>query len=364
MRWKQAVFPPVRTASFFAERGIFMPNDTLNYPLSERALGLAREIDALMQKVDPHYHDSVKDSAANVREFAAIIEYGSITKMEILLRCLADDGKGYSLRAAELAGRVAGFPDTFTIYQLKDGDALHYHRFEPLERLQANGLTVERANYDFIYESPLAEGETLDSIYERFNLNHPEDYRGHSLSISDIVWLHKDGADHAYYVDRFGFAEVPQFVEQEKARLNPLETAEKSTEQNYNMIDGIINNQEQAAFQVGADRFLAVQTCDDGYDYTLYDGQYRLLDGGQLDAPALTMGAATLEILSGYGLEREPMAPVDYDGLDEKQAEVQAQFLPQLVEKPSVHERLQENRGRAAAEPHKARPHKDVPERS
>lgn len=144
-------------------------------------------------------------------------------------------------------------PDSFTIYQLKDGDDLHYHRFEPLERLQAAGLSVEAGNYDRIYTAPLFEGDTLEGIYTRFNIDHPEDFTGHSLSVSDVVILHQGGSDRAYYVDSFGFSEVPQFLEQQRAGLtaeapepqapeNPLAAAEMGSEQNYNMIDGQVNN--------------------------------------------------------------------------------------------------------------------------
>lgn len=135
-------------------------------------------------------------------------------------------------------------PDSFTIYQLKDGNALHYHRFEPLERLQAAGLSVEAANYDRIYTAPLQKSDTLEGIYTRFNIDHPEDFKGHSLSVSDVVVLHQDGGDRAYYADSFGFSEVPQFLEQQRAaeKENPLAAAEMSGEQNYNMIDGQVNN--------------------------------------------------------------------------------------------------------------------------
>lgn len=144
-------------------------------------------------------------------------------------------------------------PDSFTIYQLKNGDDLHYHRFEPMERLQAEGLSVEAGNYDRIYTAPLFEGDTLEGIYTRFNIDHPEDFTGHSLSVSDVVVLHQGGNDRAYYVDSFGFSEVPQFLEQQRAGLtaeapelqapeNPLAAAEMGSEQNYNMIDGQVNN--------------------------------------------------------------------------------------------------------------------------
>ncbi len=106
-----------------------------------------------------------------------------------------------------------GETDRFGIYQLKDGDDLHYHRFERLDNLQKIGLKVEKDNYELVYTAPLREGQTLDDIFEEFNLFRPEDFKGHSLSVSDIVLLHKNGANQAQYVDSFGFREVPQFLE-------------------------------------------------------------------------------------------------------------------------------------------------------
>ena len=180
--------------------------------------------------------------------------------------------------------------DTFSIYQLKRGDETRDFRFEPYDRLQAAGLSVEAANYDLIYTAPLTPDMTLESIWEKFNIDHPKDFKGHSLSVSD-------------YVDSFGYKNVPEFLQEQK-QLTPdeletgetiktprgtfyvtdmsheqmeaagygfhhqsddgkyfimgngtrafaiaaeppenyLKTAEQTTEQNYNMIDGQINN--------------------------------------------------------------------------------------------------------------------------
>lgn len=128
--------------------------------------------------------------------------------------------------------------DTFSIYQLRHEDSTRDFRFEPYERLQAAGLAVDPANYEHIYTAPLTSGTTLGSLWERFNIDIPQDFKGHSLSVSDVVVLHQNGQTTAHYVDSFGFQKVPEFVKPE----NYLATAEKSTEQNYNMIDGQINN--------------------------------------------------------------------------------------------------------------------------
>ena len=130
--------------------------------------------------------------------------------------------------------------DTYGIYQLKGGDQTRDFRFEPYDRLQAAGLSVDKGNYQLVYTAPLTPDMSLEGIFEKFNIDHPEDFKGHSLSVSDVVVLHQHGQDTAHYVDSIGYRQVPEFLQ--PARVNPLETAEKSTEQNYNMIDGQINN--------------------------------------------------------------------------------------------------------------------------
>ena len=118
--------------------------------------------------------------------------------------------------------------DTFSIYQLKRGDETRDLRFEPYDRLQATGHSVDRANYELIYTAPLAPDTSLEDIYTRFNIDHPADFKGHSLSVSDIVVLHRDGRDAAHYVDSIGYREVPEFFKEQGRQLTPdeLETSE------------------------------------------------------------------------------------------------------------------------------------------
>ena len=193
--------------------------------------------------------------------------------------------------------------DTFSIYQLKHGDETRDLRFEPYDRLQATGNVVDKANYELVYSAELTPGTYLEDIYTRFNIDHPKDFKGHSLSVSDVVVLHQNGQDTAHYVDSFGYKSVPEFLQEQKQltpdeletgetiktprgtfyvtdmsreqmeaagygfhhqsddgkylvmgngtrafaiaaeqRENPLKAAEQTTEQNENMIDGIINN--------------------------------------------------------------------------------------------------------------------------
>ena len=132
--------------------------------------------------------------------------------------------------------------DSFAIYQLRDNDdtaRLHYMNSEYLEK---KGLSVQKENYAAVYAGNLdRRGDTqdkLNGLYETFNIRRPEDFRGHSLSVSDIVALKQNGVVSCHYVDSWGFKELPGFLKPE----NYLKNAEMAMEDDFGMIDGIINN--------------------------------------------------------------------------------------------------------------------------
>ena len=124
--------------------------------------------------------------------------------------------------------------DSFSIYQLKRGDETRDLRFEPYDRLTAMGHAVDPANYDLIYSAPLAPGTNLEDIFTRFNIDHPKDFKGHSLSVSDVVVLHQNGQDTAHYVDSIGYRQTPEFLQPQ----NYLKHVEDIVEQNDNNFDG------------------------------------------------------------------------------------------------------------------------------
>ena len=223
--------------------------------------------------------------------------------------------------------------DSFSIYQLKDDESLHYIRFEGLERLQAEGNRVERENYNLVYEAPLKEGTTLDDLYYQFNMQHPLDFKGHSMSVSDVVVLHQGDEDKAFYVDRFGFTEVPGFMLERQAEVEF----------------------DEAAYKLG-DRYISIQRIDDGFDYSIYDEAYHLLDGGVYDDPDVGIGDVLREItdelkqpvydirhdtyihteLQGNIRQKDMPVEVDYDDLMEKveekgQAEIQVAQTEQAI---------------------------------
>ena len=116
-----------------------------------------------------------------------------------------------------------GKEDTFGIYQLAHEERTRDLRFEPYDRLQAAGHTIDRANYELVYTAPLTAGTSLEDIFTRFNIDHPQDFKGHSLSVSDIVVLHQNGENTAHYVDSIGYKEVPEFLQEQQKQLTPDE---------------------------------------------------------------------------------------------------------------------------------------------
>lgn len=146
--------------------------------------------------------------------------------------------------------------NSFAIYQLKPDPQYHSLRFASLSELRSLGrrdgnhadaaLGVTESRYDLVYSSALSPAlaanrtpeAILEGLYTRFNLNRPDDFRGHSLSVSDVIALNLNGQTECYCTDSFGFYKLPSFLEHE----NALKNAEMMLEDDYNMIDGIVNN--------------------------------------------------------------------------------------------------------------------------
>ncbi len=135
--------------------------------------------------------------------------------------------------------------DGFLLFQLKSAPDLVPLLFSNYEYLEKNGLEVSHDNYTAVYAGELSQdksqGETLDDLYTRFNVDRPEDFTGHSLSVSDIIVLRQQGCVSCHYVDSWGFKELPHFMPE-----NYLKNAEMAMEDDYGMIDGIINNGKSA----------------------------------------------------------------------------------------------------------------------
>ena len=130
--------------------------------------------------------------------------------------------------------------DCFAIYQVSRDDPQNV-RFMNLDWLKSHGISIDRSNYDLIYTAPLSESgtvpEQLEKLYQQFNLEKPVDFHSPSMSVSDIVAIKQDGKVSCHYCDSVGFTQIPGFFSQ-----NPLKNAEMTVEDDYGMIDGIINN--------------------------------------------------------------------------------------------------------------------------
>ena len=130
--------------------------------------------------------------------------------------------------------------DCFAIYQVSRDDPQNV-RFMNLDWLKSHDISIDRSNYDLIYTAPLSESgtvpEQLEKLYQQFNLEKPVDFHSPSMSVSDIVAIKQDGKVSCHYCDSVGFTQIPGFLPQ-----NPLKNAEMAVEDDYGMIDGIINN--------------------------------------------------------------------------------------------------------------------------
>ena len=153
-----------------------------------------------------------------------------------------------------------GTEDRYGIYQITRGSIMDDFKFMRMEYVEAAGAVVDKTGYQLVYTDRLETGETLDSLYEKFNLYHPEDYRGHSLSVSDVVVLRREGQLKAYYVDSFGFTEVPDFMREKQWKL------EKA-----------LSGMQEAALKVG-EYFIGIQEAEEGYDYSIYRQDYTLME--------------------------------------------------------------------------------------
>ena len=269
-----------------------------------------------------------------------------------------------------------GSSDKYGIYQVKHNPELNHLRFEGTESLKRMGITkdnfdaIKPENYELIYVGELSElqeqteGETLEAIYEKFNIDHPEDYRGHSLSVSDIVVLHQNGENSAHFVDSFGFTGLPDFmqtlegVKEQEAEIGTSgqdvqksepekqepETSDNTLEDGDEIIDLgdekeqvladmkkslEIGEETELAFQIAA-RYISIQEVDGGYDYSIMGADYKEIDGGVYDNPDMTIREALTDIVDdlkaapdhngakGSIKEKDELIPIDYDGLMEK----------------------------------------------
>ena len=180
-----------------------------------------------------------------------------------------------------------GGENRFGIYQLKDTEEARDIHFMGMDYLESKGIVVKKENYDLLYTAPLEEGTSLEDIYTRFNIERPADFRGHSLSVSDVVVLHHNGENTSHYVDSFGYREVPEFTkelmaEHTKEQTSVIdETAEILSEIAKEHAD-VEPDRENEVFLVNYNEWREVSTLDLEQNYFAIDdpyadGDFRLL---------------------------------------------------------------------------------------
>ena len=235
-----------------------------------------------------------------------------------------------SNREAQL---LYGNSDKYGIYQLKDDPELDKFRFEGTESLKRMGITKDNfdavlpENYKLVYMGELAElhgqtqSEILEAIYTKFNIDHPADYKAHSLSVSDIVVLHEDGENSAHFVDSFGFTELPKFMLTLEGKENEIQTA--------------------LAVHI-ADRYILMHECDEGYDYSILDEQYHLLDGGVYDNPDITIQRAMDMVIADLKEPRFSAVTEQYYRDEFLQGEVYAGSEAEIVDFEELSEKAEE----------------------
>ena len=284
-----------------------------------------------------------------------------------------EDGSVITPEMARKEQLLYASTDKYGIYQLKPNPELDSLRFEGTESLKRMGITkdnfdaIKPENYTLLYVGELSElqketqGATREAIFEKFNLDHPEDFRGHSLSVSDIVVLHQNGQNTAHFVDSFGYTEIPDFLREQTPEKEEMQDTSghnvQKTEPEID-VDEIIDlgdeteqvlaemkktleseQETELAFSI-ADCFISIQEVEGGYDYSIMGADYKEIDGGIYDNPDVTIREALHDILEDLksqpdyngakgNIQREDeLIPMDYDGLMEK-AEEANRIIPE-----------------------------------
>jgi len=346
--------------------------------LSEWAMDIAYDLDEFFRQHDPQYAAEHPEEHAAKEEIYENLTAGRISALDEKLAALGQTQEDYFPSELEKYKEASGYEaaldtsmetvqkepaqeNTFSIYQLKGGDETLDYRFEPLDSIHRNGLSVDPANYELVYTAPLTERDSLEGIYTRFNMDRPADFTGHSLSVSDIVVLHQDGKDTAHYCDRFGFSQVPEFFQKRQQELTPdaLETGETV-------------QTPRGSFYVTAMSREQMEAAGYGLHHQSDDGKYLIMGNGtrafavlaeqpEKDNPLRT---AEMTLEDDYGMIDGVINNGRRDEEVEKAAEAAAKSGPE--KKPSIRERLEDAKRECSERkpPEKGRPGRETPEHS
>ena len=286
----------------------------------------------------PVYLLHTDGSETTVSERKQIIEYDGMCGIEKgdwqnerKLRMMQEElSESDSNREAQL---LYGNTDKYGIYQLKDNPELNTFRFQGTESLKRLGIikdnfdAVTPESYKLVYMGELGElqgqtqAETLEAIYTKLNVDHPADYKAHSLLVSDVVVLHEDGENSAHFVDSFDFTELPKFMLTLEGKENEIQT--------------------ELAVHI-ADRYILMHECDEGYDYSILDEQYHLLDGGIYDNPDITIQRAMDMVIADLKEPRFSAVTEQYYRDEFLQGEVYAGFEAEIVDFEELSEKAEE----------------------
>lgn len=296
-------------------------------------------------------------------EVKAALEDPNRSRVDEMLAAAEKAEREYAAEAAAYAQTPAAIVEqaraaqgepvgSFSIYQLKGGNETLDYRFEPLDSIHRNGLSVKPENYELVYEAPMTEKDNLESIYTRFNVDRPADFTGHSLSVSDIVVLHQGGKDTAHYCDRAGFSEVPEF-------LQPAQKSREITER--------IQTPRGSFYLCGMTR---AQMEADGYGFhhASEDGKYLIMANGtqayavRADAPEKDNPLRTAEMTleDDYGMI-DGVINNGRRGEELEKAKEHAERT-QPEKKPSIRERLAAAKQECAKQQSRPAPEKKPPE--
>lgn len=202
----------------------------------------------------PIYQLHVDESESFIEDEIGLMEHDGLFGIEsgnwqqyLELREQMQDLKEYS--ASKEMQLIQGNEDRFEIYQLKDTEETRGYHFMSMDYLEMKGITVERENYELVYTAPLG-GMGLEDIYTKFNIDRPEDFTGHSLSVSDVVVLHQNGKNSSNYVDSIGYQEVPDFMKEHMA-----EKEKEAPKVSYYVIEDLATWKENSEKRSVLERF-------------------------------------------------------------------------------------------------------------
>lgn len=325
-------------------------------PMITASMELAGDIDLFFRQYDMEYATMFPDDTIQQMVLHEHLYKGDTSAVKTGL-INASRESGLAEEATPLIERLDSYEkeygiNTYMVYQLQGGDKTRNLRFEPLDSIKAMGHTVDRANYELVYAAPFTPGKTLEAIYQDLNMNRPNNFHGHFLSVSDIVVLHQNGKDTAHYCDRFGFSPVPEFLTPEWVKESIAALPEiMATQQRVHTPRGNFCVSDVSKEQMEAAGY--------GYHHSSEDGKYLIMGNGTI---AYAIPAEQWE--KENPLRTAEMTLEDDYGMIDGVINNGRRGEEQEKAKPSIRERLEEAKRECAERkpPEKSCPARKAPE--